>query len=87
MARATDNPAQIQKNVRHPAGVYWVVSPASTSPMAVPTGAPAPRPAKALDFAGPSGKVVPIRPIAAGVTLDKKGVGQRRRELVHTDSP
>jgi hypothetical protein len=69
MARAHDDPAQTQKNVLHPVEVYCVVIPARTNPRAVPTGAPAPRPANALDLAGPSGNVVPIRPMAAGVTL------------------
>lgn len=46
-----------------------MVTPANTSPTAVPTGAPAPSPAKARDLIGPSAKVVPINPIAAGVTL------------------
>lgn len=46
-----------------------MVTPAKTSPTAVPTGAPAPKPAKARDLIGPSAKVVPIKPIAAGVTL------------------
>jgi hypothetical protein len=74
IARANDAPAATKKKVLHPAAVYCVVIPARTSPIAVPTGAPAPRPAKALDLAGPSGKVVPIRPIAAGVTLSTKNV-------------